>query len=511
MRFSIRVRLTFWYTALMALYLGAVVIATYGFLATVTLDDVDDLLARSASTAATAMEFERNTGAPDTAAIRSVAQGLKLPDIAMLVLDAGTSEATPAERHPQRPVALSEDQRRELVDTMDFAARRAPPRPYLATTRVMDMDVRVFTLPYVLGRRPLVIAVARSLAARAAILDEARYALGVGLPVLLAFAAVGGYWLAGKSLSPVAAMSARARAIGGRNLHERLPVRNPDDELGQLALVLNDLLARLEAAFDAQHRLVAEASHELRTPVAVISGESEHALARADRPAGELRDALRVIREESLRLRAAIDDLFFLARADAGERRLRFEPLDLAKTAADCVRAGRSRAPERTIAIEVSGGAAPALDGSDAAAVDDRTPVAAAATDAVVLGDAELLRRVLDNLVTNAINYSTPGGPIAVSVRRNGNSVDVDVTDAGPGIPPALRERVFERFYRGEDARTLAEGAGAGLGLAIARWIARAHGGDVTVGDAPSGGCVFRLSVPARQRPMAAAADAAQL
>ncbi|HVZ48081.1 MAG TPA: ATP-binding protein, partial [Gemmatimonadaceae bacterium] len=449
MRFSIRVRLTLWYTALMAAYLGVIVVGGYGFLAAVTLNDVDDLLARSASTVATAMEFERNGGAPDTAAVLSVAQGLKLPDIAVLVFDAATREAKPAERNPQRPVALSEDQRRELVDTMEMTARRAPPQPHLATTQVLGMDVRLFTLPYVLGRRPLVITVARSMAARAIILDEARFALGVGLPVLLMLAAVGGYWLAGKSLSPVAAMSEQARAIGGRNLHERLPVQNPEDELGQLATVLNDLLARLEAAFEAQRRLVAEASHELRTPVAVISGESEHALARADRPEAELRDALRVIREESLRLRAAIDDLFFLARADAGERRIRFEPVNLAELAGACVRAAQSRAPRRTIAIETRGGA-----------------------DAAILGDAELLRRVLDNLVSNAINYSTPGGPITVRVGGSGSQAEVDVIDSGPGIPPAQRERIFERFYRGEDARTLAEGTGAGLGLAIARWVA---------------------------------------
>lgn len=472
MRFSIRVRLTLWYTAFIAAYLGVVASGGYGFLLAVTMNDVDELLARSASTAATAMEFERNGGAPDTAAVRSVAQGLRLPDVAVLILDVSTRAARPADLLPQRPLALSEEQRRALDDSLEMAARRAPATPDLRTATVVGQEVRLFTLPYVLGSRPLVIAVGRSLATREAILEQARVVLLTGLPLLLAIAAAGGYWLAGKSLAPVAAMSAQAAAIGARNLHERLPVQTPEDELGRLATVLNDLLGRVEEAFSAQRRLVAEASHELRTPVAVISGESEHALSRPDRPQSELRDSLTVIRAESLRLRAAIDDLFFLARADAGERRLRRDPVNLAELAGACVRAAQQRAPSRLITLEQGPGCGKAVN-----------------------GDAELLRRVMDNLVSNAIAYSTPGGPIVVRPGGDDASQWVDVVDLGPGIPEPQRERVFERFFRGEDARSLAEGTGAGLGLAIARWIARSHGGDVTIHDEPGGRFAFRLAV----------------
>ncbi len=473
MRFSIRVRLTLWYTAFIAAYLGIVAFGGYGFLLAVTMNDVDELLARSASTVATAMEFERNGGAPDTAAVRSVAEGLRLPDVAVLILDASTRAARPANLLPQRPLALSEEQRRALNDSLEMAARRAPPAPDLLTTTVGAQATRLFTLPYTLGSRPLVIAVARPLAAREAILEQARLVLLTGLPLLLAIAAGGGYWLAGKSLAPVAAMSAQAAAIGARNLHQRLPVHSPEDELGQLATVLNDLLGRVEEAFAAQRRLVAEASHELRTPVAVISGESEHALARPDRPASELRDSLAVIRAESLRLRAAIDDLFFLARVDAGERRLRRDPVNLVELAGACVRAAQQRAPARRITLEVGDGG-----------------------DRPVTGDAELLRRVLDNLVSNAIAYSTPGEPIVVRSGGDATHQWVDVVDVGPGIPQAQRERVFERFYRGEGARAVTEHSGAGLGLAIARWVARSHGGDVTIHDEPGGRFVFRLTVP---------------
>ncbi|MEA3247810.1 MAG: HAMP domain-containing sensor histidine kinase [Gemmatimonadota bacterium] len=474
MRFSIRVRLTLWYTAFIAAYLGVVASGGYGFLLSVTMGDVDELLARSASTAATAMEFERHGGAPDTAAVRSVAEGLRLPDVAVLILDASTRTARAADLLPQRPLALSEEQRRALDDSLEMAARRAPPAPNLRTATIGGQDVRLFTLPYVLGSRPIVIAVGRSLAARETTLEQARVGLLAGLPLLLAIAAAGGYWLAGKSLAPVAAMSAQAAAIGARTLHARLPVHTPEDELGRLAGVLNDLLGRVEEAFSAQRRLVAEASHELRTPIAVISGESEHALARPDRTPSELRDSLAVIRAESLRLRAAIDDLFFLARADAGERRLRTDPVNLADLAGACVRAAQQRAPSRLITLEQGPGGGRA-----------------------VTGDAELLRRVVDNLVSNAIAYSTPGGAIVVRPGGDETSQWVDVVDVGPGIPPPQRERVFERFFRGEDARSLAEGTGAGLGLAIARWVARSHGGDVTIHDEPDGRFAFRLAVAA--------------
>ncbi|MCC7195301.1 MAG: HAMP domain-containing histidine kinase [Gemmatimonadaceae bacterium] len=487
MRLSIRVRLTIWYTAFIAAYLGVVASGAYAFLLSVTMSDVDDLLARSASTTATAMEFERHGGASDTAAARAVAEGLKLPDVAVLILDASSRAARRAELHPQRPMTLSEEQRHDLDDSLDVAARRAPSAPDLSTVVVARQEVRIFTLPYRLGRRPLVIAVARSLAAREAILDQARVALLSGLPLLLVVAALGGYWLAGKSLAPVAAMSAQAAAIGAGTLHERLPVRRPTDELGRLATILNGLLARLEQAFLAQHRLVAEASHELRTPVAVISGESEHALSRPDRPASELRDSLAVIRAESLRLRSAIDDLFFLARADAGERRLHMEPVRLGELASACARAARQRAPERAITL------AGAPDGGIA-----------------VNGDAELLRRVLDNLVNNAIAYSRPGGPI--TVRPGGNAIVqwVDIVDSGPGVPEDQRERVFDRFFRGDEARALSESNGAGLGLAIARWVARSHGGDVTIRDEPGGQFAFRLSIPAAPRSVAGGGDSGQ-
>ena len=474
MGLSIRLRLTCWYTGVLAVYIGIITTVGYLFFASSSLADVDEQLARSAATAATAMEFERNAGAADTVAIQSVVTGLQLPDIAMLVLDAKTREAKPAARHPQRPVPLPEVSRRELDDSLDQAVRRAPATPSAETLILDGPDIRVFTLPYVLGSRPLIIGVARVMGARDQMLAEAQRGLLIGLPLLLALAAAGGYWLAGKSLAPVAAMSARAREIGARNLHDRLPVRNPGDELGQLAIVLNDLIGRMQHAFELQSHFVAEASHELRTPVAVIAGESEHALAKDTRTVAELRDALVVIRSESGRLRAAIDDLFFLTRADAGERVVRAEIVSLAELAVTAVRAAQSRAPGRVVAL---------------------APTSASVAD--VSADRELIRRVLDNLLDNAIKYSRAGGLIALSIARAGSEWHMDVADAGPGVAVDQQARLFERFFRASDARSVTDAGGAGLGLAIARWVGRAHGGDVTLAESTQERCIFRLTIPA--------------
>jgi heavy metal sensor kinase len=474
MRLTIRVRLTLWYTALFAAFVSVVAVGGYGFLARATLADVDDLLRKSAAGVITSMQFEWETGETEATAVRQVVEGLRLPDVTINILDEDTREARPAAPPPPPrsrklvPPAV----RRVLDDSLEMAVRRAPRHENLTTSSVHGEPVRILTVPSQLGPRGLTVGVAHVMLARQELLASGRLALGVSLPLVLLLAAAGGYWLAGLSLAPVAAMSSRVKEIGARNLHERLSVGPRADELADLAQVMNDLLGRVETAFAAQTRFVAEASHELRTPVAVISGETELALSRPDRNAAQLREALAVIQAESQRLRGAIDDLFFLARADAGERQLRSEPVDLREVAETAVRAAQSRAPDRSFTI------APASDAT-----------------ATVSGDRELIRRVLDNLLDNAIRYSSAGAPVELEVARSNGVVRVDVKDEGPGIPAEVRERVFERFYRGDDARARSD-KGAGLGLAIARWVARAHGGDLSLAEGNGSGAVFRLTLP---------------
>lgn len=480
---SIRLRIAQWYLAIFAPLLTLLALAAYSFLAYTSQERVDEFLAESAATVAAAIEFERREGVADTVATERVVEALRLPDIAVTVIDAATGRALSSYEGSRIGRTGLRPFERQIAAALSASAIDAPRDPALETLQGVGQEVRVLTLPYVISRRRLVIGVAQLMTARTLMLRDARLAIGVGLPLVLLVASVGGWWLAGKSLLPVVDMSRQAQRIGATNLHQRLPVANPGDELGRLATVFNELLARLEASFEAQARFAADASHELRTPVAVISGETEFALSKDDRPREELQDSLRVIGDQSQRLRAIVDDLFFLARADSGVSMLRPTPLYLRDLLEDSVRSVRSLASARGVTLHLAG--------------DDEAPI---------MGDEGLLRRAISNILVNAIKYSRSGGDVTLQLAADGNSWHIDVSDAGPGISPAARERLFERFYRTDEARATGSVDGAGLGLAITRWIARAHAGDALLVDSSPSGSTFRLVIPKASHTTAAPA-----
>ena len=288
----------------------------------------------------------------------------------------------------------------------------------------------------------------------------------VTIPLALLIAAAGGYLLARKSLAPVAAMSAKARAISATSLGERVAVANPADELGQLAVTLNALLERLEQSFDSQRRFMADASHELRTPVAILQGELDVTLSRDDRDAREYRDSLEIMRKSVQRLTRIVRDLFLLARGDAGQYPMRDERFYLDEVVAQTVQGFRTLASERGVAI-----------------AEEHEP------DLVMRGDEDLVQRLVGNLVENAIKHVPSGGRVLVRSSAADGGLRIEVHDSGSGIAPELRERIFERFFG-------ADGGGAGLGLPIARWIAEAHGGRVWLDSSGSSGSVFVATLP---------------
>lgn len=469
---SIRLRIAQWYAAVFAPFLAVLALVAYSFLSYTSQERVDEFLAESAATVAAAIEFERAGGAADTSAVQLVVSTFRLPDVAVSVLDAGSGRTLSRYVGRRLGRAGMTPFERAVAGAMSRSERSRDPA--LETFLSAGEEVRVLTLPYTVAERKLVIGVAQLMTARSLMLRDARWAIGAGLPLILLLASVGGWWLAGKSLAPVDDMVRHAERIGATNLHQRLPVATPDDELGRLATVFNGLLSRLEAAFEAQARFAADASHELRTPVAVISGEAEFALAREDRSREALRDALATIGDQSHRLRAIVDDLFFLARVDSGESMPHPEPLYLQDLVQESVRALRSVAAQRQVTVELTG--------------DDE--------DAPIMGDEKLLRRAIANLLVNAIQYSRPGDSVQLHVADAGTRWQADVRDTGPGIAPDVQPRLFQRFFRTDEARATESVDGAGLGLAITRWIARAHGGDATLVASSSAGSTFRLEIP---------------
>ncbi len=347
---SIRARIALWYAGVFTVFLAAFAVAVFLFLRQSSLARINEFLAETASAVTGAMEYERNSGKSDSVAIADVVRAFRLRETDVVVLDRGTGIAFHARAgvDPNSTSALVTTV--PVVSDMDSLMQRTPADAQtFRTVREGDETLRVYTMPYTLGSHSLVIATVQRLRAQQKLLRDVGIVLLLVIPILLGFATIGGYMLARKSLHPVASMTERAAFIGASSLHERLPEGNPRDELGRLAAVFNDLLDRLERAFEEQRRFMADASHELRTPVAVISGESELALSRPDRRTEELRDALTAVRAESRRLRGIVDDLFLLAQSEGGSRPVRDEELYLRDVLEECVRAARSLAAAKGI------------------------------------------------------------------------------------------------------------------------------------------------------------------
>ena len=303
----------------------------------------------------------------------------------------------------------------------------------------------------------------------------------IALPFLLSLAALLGYQLAKRTLSPLAQMAQRAEQITAERLDQRLPVENPEDELGHLARVFNSVLDRLEGSFDQLRRFTSDASHELRTPLAAIRSVGEVGLQKSRTPA-DYRDTIGSMLEEVTRLTKLVETLLTISRADAGQIQMNssvFSPLHLMKEVAHLV---EILTEEREQKLVVSGDA-----------------------ELNVVGDRLLLRQAFTNLLHNAVKYSPVGGSIAVSVSSTGaGRALVKIADSGPGIPPEHRARIFDRFYRIDSARARDTG-GAGLGLSIASWAIKVQGGQIHVEDGEKG-AIFAVELPLGEARAAASA-----
>jgi len=484
---SIRARLAFWYAGVFAVSLGVVAVALYSVVERRSLANIDAALHEAATAVATAIEIEAEDIQPAKDVAASVVREFRFRDLQVAVYDRATATLVPGEAPAEGDEAevdtiardiATQTFRMDVPDFGKFLASASLTHPTYANLPSEAGDVRAIALPHRIGRRTVIVGAVHRLHGHRRLLAGLQLSLGLGIPLLLLLSTLGGYLLARKSLQPVSVMTDRVAHISATTLHERLPVANASDELGRLAAVFNDLLARVGAAFEQQRQFIADASHELRTPVAIVSGEAGLALSRDERTVDELRAALRTIREEMQALQRIVEDLFLLARAHAGERLVAPSEMYLGELCAECVRSVRSLAAKKQMTVRYNG--------------SDELPMR---------GDEALLRRLLLNLLDNAIKYTPTGGSVTVSASAENGRYAVEVADTGSGVPAESKARVFDRFYRAQRAREAGEpSSGAGLGLAIAKWIAQAHAGSLTLERSDTSGSVFRIVLPVAAR-----------
>jgi two-component system OmpR family sensor kinase len=292
--------------------------------------------------------------------------------------------------------------------------------------------------------------------------------------VLAAIAALG-LWVVGLGLRPLAAIGSTADAIADGDLSRRVDRAESRTEVGRLGLALNAMLGQIESAFRAREaserklrRFVADASHELRTPLAAVRAYAElFTRGAAERPA-DLARSMQGITRESERMSLLVDDLLLLARLDEG-RPLEREPVALEEVVADAVETAQAVDPDRPIELD--------------------------ADQAVVVGDRDRLRQIVDNLLSNVRAHTPPGTPVRVSLSRRNGTAEIAVADSGPGLDEEQAAHVFERFYRTDSSRTRARG-GVGLGLSIVAAVAEAHGGSVSADARAGEGATFRIELP---------------
>ena len=454
---SIRVKLTFWYICVLALIIVAFAVATYSVFVKSLQKETDENLTEMAKTLAASVSSNRDEDEIELTTDYLVKEALdefRFRDFLFAVftnddkLIAKTTE-----------IELPSDLR-SAIDQEGFgniSLGGQPSRVFLTLFRMEENNYKLYVF--------------HSIGDQIALEDRLRRVFYLIAPLLLLIAGIGGYFLARANLKPIATMGDRAKRITAANLDERLPIKNAKDELGNLAIVFNELLDRLDIEFDRQRRFMADASHELRTPLAIIRGESEVALLKETRTSAEYQESLHIVNDESRRLTKIVNDLFTLARADSGELKANLRELYLDELVADCVRSIRSLADKRKITIDFNG------------------------EETQVKGDEVLLRRLFLNIIDNAVKYNIDGGKIKIIVAENA----VEVSNTGEGIPEDEQYLIFERFYRVEKSRAQKNETmmnGAGLGLSIAKWIADLHRAELKYSRNGDGENIFKITFP---------------
>lgn len=459
---SIRRKLTLWYLTILAIVLLGYGAAVYLYLSASLLRLIDKSLRQQV------IAFEKHLTAlergqePTETATGRLALA---PQFVELIGADGTTTdiASPSETfHVPVNVRTLEEARTSAEPVLEDAVTDEGKPLRVATWRLLDEQGQIVSF----------IRAGYTLEEIEQVRWQVLWLLGLSLLIVLALAGWGGRLLVDKALRPVDRLTHTAQAITAKNLQERVEVPPTGDELARLAETFNQMIARLQEAFQREHRFTEDASHEMRTPLAVLRNEIEVAL-RRDRSPEEYRTILQRCLDQLLRLNRLTEDLLMLARAETSQSVLERQPVDLNALCEETVQYVQPLADERQLMLTVK---------------LDSTPI-------YVLGDARRLKQVVMNLLDNALKYTPAGGRIHVEVERAGATAVVSVSDTGCGIAPDDLPYIFERFYRRRQKQEN-KNDGFGLGLAICRWIVEAHGGTIRVSSQPTEGTRFTFELP---------------
>ncbi|HVC20310.1 MAG TPA: ATP-binding protein [Vicinamibacterales bacterium] len=454
MPLSISARLTLWYTIVLAVVLGTAGAAVYVAQGHLDRRRLSEDLRSAADTVAVSVNAEIDEGDSLDGAVADQLRELVLPGRAFALYDAA------GHLRGARWEGLSPD----AIGPLDL---ETPER--MRTVVVGHQRWRILQQFHTHKGIAYRLVVAQPLASLAHQREELRGGLLLVIPFALLLAALGGWWLARQTLRPLSAMAAQARDISEHALGSRLHVANPRDELGTFARAFNDLLGRLDAALQTQRQFMADASHELRTPVSAARTAAEVTLDAKAPSEADYREALDMVAGQMRRLTRMVDQMLVLARADAGTRQP--DPTDfyLDELVEECARTAGLLA-RRGVTVHWQ---APA--------------------DLQCHGDEELLRQMILNLLDNGARHCRDGGRVEASVAVRPEAIAITVRDQGYGVPEVDRARIFERFVRLDPARG---SGGVGLGLPIARWVARAHGGSLVIARSGPDGSTFVVTLP---------------